>query len=80
MSPIKQIGRYEIPIGSVLVVEKRTGFWGALFPSYNVTLAGGVVIRLNEAEKAELDEARGFHSKVMEVWGIISDMRAQNRP
>jgi hypothetical protein len=79
-NPIKQIGRYQIPIGSVLAVQKRTGLLGFIWPGYDVWLAGGVRLRLTAAEKAELDEARGLHEQVLAVMGMVGHQQLFNRP
>ena len=79
MNPVRQIGRYQIPIASVVIIAKRTGWRGFFFPGYDCLLANGLQLRLNEQEKQELDEARGNHQKVMEVWGMISEMKRNNQ-
>lgn len=80
MNPVKIIGRYEFPIGSVVMVEKRTGWKGFFKPGYNVVLASGTVLYMNETEKAELDHARGIHSQTMEVLGIVATLQRNNQP
>ena len=80
MNPVKQIGRYEIPIASVLIVEKKTGFWAWLKPGYKVVLASGIVLHLNETEKQELDNARELHSQTMQVLGMVAAMQRNNHP
>lgn len=80
MNPVKTIGRYEIPIASVVMTERRTG-WKAIFrPGFDVVLASGVRLYLTNKEKAELDEARGMHAKVMDVHQMIETLKAGNRP
>lgn len=79
MNPIKTIGRYEIPIGSVVMIERRTG-WKAFFrPGYNVLLSSGVVLYMTNDEKAQLDEAQCIHGKVMEVFGMYKTLQQNNR-
>lgn len=80
MNPVKQIGRYEIPIGSVVMTTKRTGFWAFFRPGYDVLLTTGITLRLTSDEKAQLDEARGTHEKVMSVWGMIQEQKRNNQP
>lgn len=80
MNPIKQIGRYEIPIGSVVMVERKAGFWPLISPSYKVILASGIVLHLNEAEKQELDKARELHGQTMQVLGMVAAMQRNNHP
>lgn len=80
MNPIKQIGRYEIPIASVVMVEKKTGFRALFCPGYKVLLASGAVIHLTNKEKEELDDARQLHSQTMEVLHMIAGLQRNNRP
>ena len=80
MNPVKKIGRYEIPIGSVLSVRKRTGLKAVFFPGYDVFMAGGIVFRMNNAEKLELDIERQKHEEIMQVMGMIRDLQQANRP
>ncbi len=79
MNPVKQIGRYEIPIASVVMVEKKTGFLARLRPGYKVLLASGVIIHLTNQEKEELDAARMLHGQTMEVLHIVAGMQKNNR-
>lgn len=80
MNPIITIGRFQIPIASVITTQKRTGPRSWLFPGYDVLLVGGIKLRLNNAEKAELDEARGIHEKTMETLYQVAAMQRANRP
>lgn len=80
MNPVKTIGRYQFPIGSVVMVEKRTGIRAFFKPGYDVLLASGVVLRMTETEKQELDEARGLHQKVLEVGAMIAALQKNNQP
>ena len=80
MNPVKTIGRYQFPIGSVVMIEKRAGIKALFSPGYNVLLASGVVLRMTEAEKQELDEARGLHQKVLEVGAMITALQKNNQP
>jgi hypothetical protein len=80
MNPIKQIGRYQFPIGSVASVKKRSGLKGFFLPGYDVTLIGGATFRLNAAEKKRLDDEMQLHSETMQVMGMIGFLQAANRP
>lgn len=65
MNPIKQIGRYQLPILNVVVVMKRDDGDG-----YDVSLTNGASIRFTEEEKIEYDKAIEAHSGVMKVYGM----------
>jgi len=90
MNPMIKIGRYEIPIGSVIGAQARQigalrRFYCKLFrrvpvPSYDVYLAGGISLRLTEEEKQQLDEERATHEAVMQVMGMIAGLQANQRP
>lgn len=80
MNPIKQIGRFHIPIASVLMVQKRTGFKGFFLPGYDVTLANGLTFRMNPKEKALLDAEMQIHAETMTVLGMIGHLQQANRP
>lgn len=80
MNPVKTIGRYEIPIASIVMVEKKTGVMAWLRPGYKVLLASGVVLHLTNAEKEELDKARMLHSEVMDVMHMVAGLQRNNRP
>jgi hypothetical protein len=70
MNPIKQIGRYQLPILNVVAIAKRTG-WRSWFRSgYDATLINGHVIHLTEEEKAQLDQERETHETIMQVYGM----------
>src|SRR5262245_49039987 len=40
-------------------------------PCYDVYLAGGLRVRLNEAEKRQLDDERATDAAVMQVYGML---------
>ena len=80
INPIKEIGRFQIPIASVIVVKKRSGFWGWLSPGYNVMLTGGIKLSLNESEGEELKTEIENHEMVMQVMGMVSHQQRTNRP
>jgi len=89
MNPIIKIGRYEIPIGSVLSVQTRQiGLIRRLYckllrrapaPEYDVYLAGGIKLRFTEEEKQKLDDERSTHEAVMQVMGMIGAVQANQR-
>lgn len=80
MNPVKQIGRYEIPIASVVIIEKKTGFRSLFSPGYKVLLASGIVLHLTNQEKEELDAARLLHSQTMDVMHMVAGLQRNNRP
>lgn len=80
MNPIRTIGRFQIPIASVITTQKRTGLRGLFFPGYDVLLIGGIKLRLNNAEKQQLDRERGIHEKTMETLYMVAAMQKNNRP
>jgi hypothetical protein len=80
VNPVKTIGRFEIPIGSVLMVERRSGIKSWFWPGYDVTLTSGIKLHLTSAEKAEFDKARQTHEEVMRVMGMIGSMQRANHP
>ena len=80
MNPVKTIGRYQFPIGNVVMVTRRSGIKGFFKPGYNILLASGIVLHMTEAEKQELDEARGLHEEVIKGLGIVATMQRNNHP
>ena len=80
MNPIKEIGRYRLPIGSVTLIERRTGWKGLLKPGWNIHLSNGMKLCLTDAEKLQLDEELDTHSKVMEVLSMINHQQSVNHP
>lgn len=70
MNPVKQIGRYQLPILNVVAISKRTGWRGWLKPGYDATLVNGHKIHFTEEEKRRLDEERELHETVMQVYGM----------
>jgi len=70
MNPMKQIGRYMLPLLNVVAINHRTG-WRAWFRSgYDVLLINGHKIHFTEAEKQQYDTALKEHELVMQVWGM----------
>ncbi len=74
MIPPVTIGRYEFRITDVLACVRRTGWRGWLQPGYDVLLAGGIKVSLNEEEKTELDDAIETHNTVMSVYGFTKTL------
>lgn len=81
-SPIAKVGEYEIPLTSILGVQRhRPGRLARLWyrmrrrvppTEYDLYLAGGIILRLNEEEKAALDHERETHQAVMQVYGMFA--------
>ncbi len=80
MNPIKTIGRFQIPIASVAVIKKRSGFWGWLAPGFDVLLQGGASLSLNSAEGELLKEEIENHELIMQVMGMVGHQQRTNRP
>lgn len=70
MNPVKQIGRYQLPILNIIGIAKRTGWRGWFKPGYDATLINGHVIHFTEEEKQQLDQAREEHEMVMQIYGM----------
>lgn len=73
MNPVKQIGRYQLPILNVFAITGRTGWLvrlGLRKPGYDAILINGRVIHLTEEEKQQLDQAREEHELVMQIYGM----------
>jgi hypothetical protein len=70
MNPAKEIGRYQIPILSVIGIKRRTGLAGWWRPGYDVWLANGRKIHFTEEEKGLLDAALDEHDLVMQIYGM----------
>jgi len=74
MNPVKQIGRYQLPILNVVAISLRTGWRAWLRPGYDATLINGHVIHLTEEEKAQLDQERETHETVMQIYGMAKGL------
>lgn len=75
MNPIKQIGRYRLPILNVVAIKKRDtsgwrrfAFW--ITPGYDVALSNGHSIHFTEEEKEAYDKEMDTHELVMQVYGM----------
>lgn len=79
MNPVKQIGRYQIPIADIVIVQKRTGLKALFLPGYDVLMCQGVKIRLNDSEMDELNREREIHEKTIEVLYQVAGMQRNNR-
>lgn len=77
---VSKIGRYEIPLDAVQVVQLRTGIKGYLRPGYDVILSSGLKLYLTDSEKSELDKARETHSEVLKVMAMVNHQQKVNRP
>lgn len=73
MNPVKQIGRYQLPILNVVGIAERTG-WRVKFrlrkSGYDVLLTNGHTIHFTEAEKQQYDEAIEDHAVISQVYGM----------
>lgn len=73
MNPVKQIGRYQLPILNIAGVKARQGWLVKLKlrkPGYDVVLLNGHVIHFTPEEKQKYDEEIELHETVMQVWGM----------
>lgn len=74
MNPVKEIGRYQLPILNIVGIAKRTGLRALVKPGYDATLINGHVIHLTEEEKQQLDQEREAHETVMQVYGMAKGL------
>lgn len=83
MNPIKKIGRYEIPILSVIAIRKRNregwrryAFWLRSFwnDGYDVTLTSGCKLHFTHEEKAAFDREIEHFNLVLQVYGAARGM------
>lgn len=73
MNPVRNIGRYQLPILNVFGIRVRQGWLVRLRlrkPGYDALLINGAVIHLTEEEKQQLDQAREEHEMVMQIYGM----------
>lgn len=83
MNPVKQIGRYQLPILNVMGAQLRTGWRVRLVDwlieklelpyerdAYNVLLNNGQVIRFTETEKQQWEAALNEHGIICQVYGM----------
>jgi len=79
MNPIKQIGRYQLPILSVIATCHRNksgwrkyAFWRR--PGFDALLADGHRIHFTAKEKETWDREIIEHDKIMQVYGMCKGM------
>ena len=87
MSPVKQIGRYQFPLLSVIAIRRRRGWRLRLIKwlveklnllyepnAYDVLLSNGARIEFTEAEKEQYDTELEWHSLTLEWLGAARGM------
>jgi hypothetical protein len=74
MNPIKEIGRYKLPILNVVVVIKRDD------GEYDAQLTNGQTIRFTEEEKKAYDKEIETHELVMNLYGACVGGGLRPRP
>jgi hypothetical protein len=80
MNPVKQIGRYKLPILNVVAVEERdrSAWWARLAfwrrPGYDALLADGHRIHFTPEEKAAYDKEIEHHELVLQIYGACRGM------
>ena len=74
MNPTKQIGRYSLPLLSVVAIKQRSGLRAWLKKGYDVTLNTGHTIHFTEVEKQQYDQAIEKHNKVRELFGMCRSL------
>lgn len=77
MNPVKQIGRYQLPILNVFAVRERRGWLVKLKlrkSGYDALLNTGHVLHFTEEEKQQLDHERELHETVMQVYGMAKGL------
>lgn len=82
MNPICEIGRYNLPLGSVTAIRKRQfDGWRKILlrlrlaqPGYDAILNNGQIIHFTEEEKEKYDTAIEWHSIVVQWYGAARGM------
>jgi hypothetical protein len=82
MNPVQQIGRYSLPLLSVVAIRRRRGWrlwlikrfverFNLLYEPnvYDVLLNNGHTLRFTETEKEKYGEALEWHSITMQWYG-----------
>lgn len=76
MNPVKQIGRYKLPILNVVAIKERKwrpwSFW--ISSGYEVLLTNGSSVHFNKEEKEAYEKALEEHELVMQVYGMCRGM------
>ena len=69
---MERIGRYELPLASIVSLKQRTGWrsWLPFTSGYDVLLTNGGTLHFNEAEKQAYDKARNLHDATAYVYGL----------
>lgn len=65
-----QIGRYQLPLASIVTLTKRTGIKSWLRDGYDVLLTNGKTIHFTAEEKAAYDAAMQLHQETLQVYGL----------
>jgi len=79
VNPIKQIGRYELPILNVVAIRarnktgwRRYAFW--LRSGYDALLNNGSSLHFTAEEKAQYDKEIEQHELVLQIYGACRGM------
>jgi hypothetical protein len=87
MNPVKQIGRYQLPLLSIVAVRRRRG-WRLWLTNwliekfdllhepnvYDVLLSTGHTIRFTQAEKEQYDTDMEWHGLTLQVYGMFKGL------
>ena len=74
MDLVKQIGRYSLPLLSVVIIKQRSGWRAWLKKGYDVTLNTGRTIHFTEEEKQQYEQALEKHHMVRELFGMCRSL------
>lgn len=77
MNPVYEIGRYQLPLLSVIAIrQRRFNGWRKILlwlrlsrPGYDVLLNNGDKIHFTEEEKQKYDEAMEWHDITLQWYG-----------
>lgn len=79
MNPVKQIGRYKLPLLNVVAIEERDksdwrkyAFWRK--SGYDALLADGHRVHFTPEEKAAYDREMEHHGLVLQIYGACKGM------
>jgi hypothetical protein len=70
MNTTKRIGRYMLPILSVVAIKQRSGLRACLKKGYDVILYNGHRIHFTEEEKQQYEQAIKKHNQVKMLFGM----------